>query len=391
MKKWITLILTLAMLLSLSACDNPPVETTGDEPVTPPVVFAPSGAYPLEDHITETPTGVLFFNPMTLYYYNKLTDENDIFCFDPICTHNGYPNCIAYKFFVMSSTLHQTIEYCDYNRRFYALRGEQLYSFAFDGSDLRLDASFGENGKFENDDNNSRGTYDASGLGYMKIQGQYVYFLGKGNETGRLIMYRFDAETGKYEQLLSELTASIYGYHVNDHGLYVSLVGENAGFFRANPDGTGLVRVRDYLESNCFEDIFDGEQMYFIKSEVKDNVRAKSIVAYNPDTDTYQTLYEATGNNVYKIIAVTDAYVYFTSQTRSDRSVGSRGGKSILRLDRESGEVQAVFEKDGYDADGVFFLGDQALVLATYQSVQQYFICDIDENGNFINLTSFRD
>ncbi len=389
MVKMISLFLACVLILSFTACDTLPAETTGGskfatENQVPPVnAFTLSNAYPRDNYITETPTGLLYFVGKQLYYYNKLTEENDLFCFDPVCDHGGYPNCISYKFFSMRVST-QTIEYCDYDRRFYALRGEQIYSFSFDGSDLRHVASFGEVGKFENDDS-ARGSYKAEGLMYLSIQGKYLYFLSRDSETGNRVMYRYDVETDKTEQLFSELDA-IYCFHVGEKGIYMSLVGENAGFYRANLDGTCLTRVRDYFESNCCHDIFDGERMFFVKSVSESSGRVDIIVAYDPETDTYEELYKITDGVRHIPVAVTDDYVYLVRGVYTGRDSVPR---QLLRIDRESGEMITVLDDAAYDAEGVYFFTDKILLYSTFQNTLQYFLCDIDEHGNFINMTSF--
>ena len=194
MKKQIAMFLVAVSLLMLVSCStlNPSEsveETTIGTDITPTDTF--KAYYPSSDAFSETPTRLLYVQSGIVKYYNKLTGENQIFCFDPLCRHSGPDECIAHKFMMADSGI-QSIEYCEYDNRFYALRGSQFCSFAFDGSDLKVEYSFGEEGKFGA---NKHGVYMFGDTADLCVYEKYAFFLVLDKERGNFALNRFDIET----------------------------------------------------------------------------------------------------------------------------------------------------------------------------------------------------
>ena len=207
MKKFLSFLLSIAIVFSFASCDTvsddtDPIESipsdtfssdtdsTTTEHHIPQLPTKSNGTYyPMTTTFSDTPTRLLFTTGGVVRYYNKFTEEIYPFCFDSLCKHDGY-DCISYKF-EMTDTGRQTIRFCEYDNRFYALRGEQFCSFSFDGSDLKVVHSFGMDGNFETE---MKG-YLYGGLTYLQIHGKNVYFIARDHESGKRGLMCYDAET----------------------------------------------------------------------------------------------------------------------------------------------------------------------------------------------------
>ncbi|MBQ8498003.1 MAG: hypothetical protein IJ489_11195, partial [Clostridia bacterium] len=89
MKKLVSVLLTLAIFLTLVSCAN--TQDKEDETYGEVAKFS----YPALSGMTETPTRILYTLNDTLYYYNKIEEESYVFCFDPLCHHDNYKECIS--------------------------------------------------------------------------------------------------------------------------------------------------------------------------------------------------------------------------------------------------------------------------------------------------------
>lgn len=428
MKKMISFILSIAMIFSFISCDTEPNNTN-------PIVSIPSDTfssdtdsmtttenhiselpiksndiyYPMTTTFSDTPTRLLFNEGGIIHYYNKFTEEIYSFCFDPLCKHDDY-DCISYKF-EMTDTGRQTIRFCEYDNRFYALRGEQFCSFSFDGSDLKVVHSFGMDGNFETE---LKG-YLYGGLMYLQIQGKNIYFIARDNESGKRGLMCYDAETKEMKRLFYDENTAVYGYLLSENGIYVYLVGAYQGlYFISYGSGTPEL-ISDEVYESFADGIFDGERFYFIKTmplydEEKKYTRylPDKLVAFIPEMAEFEDVMEIDNQNEHRLLAVTDEYIYYT--VNEPISIGySEGSRmttevfndysKVYRYHRESGEIAIVLDDLRCETKMLYFIGDKVLILGHVCTPSEDhafrtsggFIASLDENGMFVDLTLMED
>ncbi len=397
MKKLISLCLCLASLFSFASCKSGmPSQTTAEE-------ISDSVYYPYTSTFAETPTRLLYVKAGTIYYYNKLTDEHFRFCFDPLCKHGSFEECISEKFMMAYGTM-QSIKYCEYDNRFYALRGEQFCSFSFDGSDLRIVHSFGEVGAF---DSNPHGAYMPSGTAYLHTYGEYVYFLARDSQSGKFKLMCYNAKDQKLHSIFEDGETNVDGYLLGETEIYLSLSGACTGVYRIHFDGSELTQITDapYTYPYWRQGIFDGETVYFVKGGMVDAGKyvCMGIAAYQPKTNTFTDILPAENNRWHVLLAVTEDYIYYVEEEAV--SIGfyvspnfkdeifNRYSK-IYRLDKKSGEIVTVLDDITCETENLYFVGDTAIIYgkhcvphetraADYEGV---FTATVDENGMFTDL-----
>ena len=194
MKKLICIIITIATLFLVSCGGTTPIE----EPTETP---APGARY---RGVVEGKSRILLFHGGTLWYYSKVDGESYNFCFDPLCRHSLKNDfCISRLF---SNHLYMT-EGCVYSEkydRFYFTRGQNIYSTSFDASDLKLEYSFGENGKIDRSLKSADLIEYNTNLSCLRIHGDYLFFIRANDDTGTWQIVRYNIVTKKAE----EMTAS---------------------------------------------------------------------------------------------------------------------------------------------------------------------------------------
>ena len=428
MKKKILFLLSIAIAFSFASCD-----TSTDD--TSPIVSIPSDTfssdtdsmtttehhipelptksndiyYPMTTTFSDTPTRLLFTTGGIVHYYNKFTEEIYPFCFDPLCKHNGY-DCISYKF-EMTDTGRQTIRFCEYDNRFYALRGEQFCSFSFDGSDLKVVHSFGMDGNFETE---MKG-YLYGGLMHLQIIGKNIYFIARDNESGKRGLMCYDAETKEMKRLFYDDSSAVYGYLLSENGIYISLIGDNQGLYHIPYEGGTPKLIAEDIYDSFADGIFDGERFYFIKTmplydEEKKYTRylPDKVVSFIPETGEFEDVMEIDIQNEHHLLAVTDEYIYYTMS--DPISIGYSEGhrmttevfneySKIYRYHRESGEVAIVLDDLRCETKMLYFIGDKVLILGHVCTPSEDhafrtsggFIASLDENGMFVDLTLMED
>ncbi len=394
------MILLLAFVLSLfSACADIPAETTesttDEKPSIEPV--AENTYYPRSDAFTETPTRLLYVQTGVICYYNKITGETHIFCFDPLCKHMDHVTCIAHKFGMADSGI-QSIEYCAYNNRFYALRGAQFCSFSFDGSDLRVEASFGEAGKFGTD---KHGVYPYGDTVYLGIQGQYVYFLANQGESWKKALMCFDVESGQLHTLYHREDTHVVGYQVSETTLYYTLSGEESGLYRAALDGSNPVKISDEIYEMFHKGIFDGEKVYFLQSNDQDQ---HGIFSYTLETDLFEEVTAFTTKTATLLLAVTEDAIYFTrsepvlvghTETRFGTFDVTNDWSRIYRLEKSTGKIVTVLDDITCETRMLCFMDDSVMIMGSIYFPDEKnagsnggcFIAKTDEDGMFTELT----
>ena len=400
-----------------ASTDNHPETTTAietttttqkpDEPRDDKYLFR--RGYPAYTMFWETPSRVIFTITDQLLYYSKATDEFLPFCFDPLCMHPHSPElCFSWKFAEMAMTRGwQNLEYCSYNNRIYALRGEQLFSFKFDSSDLKLEYSFGEGGK----EFGRIFLYDGcTELLYLHINGQYVYMLHRNAETGNRELMRYDVKTSKMVNMSEKAHLTnhqIWGYILGYDCIYISAFDNDTKKFylySADLDLENIKIVSEGVNYDINGGIFDGERFYVVSGQYNDGKYTGKLEAIDMDTGISKTILEISGENEWELLAVTDEYIYYVpSEKKYMGYETTRNGNdqhyyscytSVHRRDKKTGEDIIVYSEDTLDIFTIYIANNIVLIKG-----QKYikgngnadrhsaiFVADIDDNGSFVNM-----
>ena len=205
----------LAIMLLFVSCAESPI----------PIESANEVHYPTRRNVIESPTRILYSDEGWLCYYNKLDGKTYPFCFEPLCKHDLADRLCTSNLFVLGDIIGNMV-YSSYDNRFYFLRGHKLCSMSFDGSDVRIEHSFGETGNpYEMD-------YELGILADISSYQNFVFFLWVNSDTGHYNLMRFDIKQGKCENLSEKagLTDNMGRYFiVDDRILFLStMAGDNA-------------------------------------------------------------------------------------------------------------------------------------------------------------------
>ena len=357
-------------------------DTTGEDtpgPVTPPAVQA---WYPIDSGMTETPTRVLVYMSQ-LYYYNKLDGQFYTFCFDPLCLHQT-EECLAYRL-ARSLVCGQNIEYSDYNGRLYVLRGQKIYSLRSDGSDVRLECSFGERGDWNEVVMVGETT---ESLQKMTLQGRYLYAENIVRQDNRTVttLVCYDMETGEVKTLEVGESERYNDYFVGEDCLYVAFFPSDAiekEWYRMDPMLTTRERIEEtdfFAEAHSMRALFDGRTLCFVEYREDQNADGSSvdygeIKLYDFESGEQKVLYEmeAQHNSTIKLLAMTEESIYFTvydplylgtyMDSRTGReTVYTNDYHQIYRMDRDGGNLTMIMDDISCEVSNIILLDSKILI-----------------------------
>ena len=396
MKRLLAALLCLAVLCAAGCGETPgsvgstvgsasdTTETSGEDtpgPVTPPAVQA---WYPIDSGMTETPTRALV-HMSELYYYNKLDGQFYTFCFDPLCTHQTV-ECLAYRL-ARSLVVRQNIEHSDYNGRLYVLRGQKIYSLRSDGSDVRLECSFGERGDWNEVVMVGETT---ESLQKMTLQGRYLYaenIVRQDNRTVKTLVC-YDMETGEVKTLEVGESEDYGNYFVGEDCLYVSfypLDSIEQEWYRMDSTLTTRERMEetDFLEGAYpFRSICDGSTLCFVEEHWEYDSNGNvvdldygEIKLYDFESGEQKVLYEMEAQHAssIKLLAMTEESIYFTvydplylgtyMDSRTGReTVYTNDYHQIYRMDRDGGNLTMIMDDISCEVDEIILLDSQILI-----------------------------
>ena len=396
MKKLLSLVLAFVMLFTLVSCVNN--DPNKDHKQT--TLFY----YPALSGMTETPTRILYTLNDTLYYYNKIEEESYVFCFDPLCHHDNYKECISLRF-IMNGT-NSVIRYCEENNRFYALRGQKLFSFSFDGSDLKEEYSFGEDGALDSL------FYDSSSSMDLNIFENHVYFITFDIERGTRNLMHLDINTGKTENLSAHLTEKLVSYLIVDGAFYLTLQnGKESGVYRADMNLENMTKLSDSIHpSMTYASVWNGKQYFYINYENQGNKNVPvSIMAYAPESDTTTKIFEITDGIVPTILAASETELYFikseptafgTETVRDKEQEVYNAFSKVYKLSIADGVCETVMNDLSCEASKLYFLDDNKVLIlgqhceggeGTASKMAELFMADIGEDGSFANVRTLEE
>lgn len=409
MKKWIVVCLITLLFTQLVSCQMlPGIDIKADETTTD-IITSSNNAVFVVSHdtnstMTETPTRLIYSIDSKLYYYNKITRESYIFCFDPLCEHDFYLGCISSKFSDSGDGL-TSVQYCEHNNRFYALRGDKLCSFSFDGSDLKIEYSFGEEGDFDN-------FYYLTKMSNLSIWKNRVYFSRTDEELGTREIWYFNIDNQSVVNLTKNLQGSAGSILIQNDSLYFQYIDDtNSGIYRSDMDLKFMERIVNGRSSFGTNSVFHDDKVYYIdyESVEKDGAYTyvpKAIVCQDLAGSDVTDLYHIDDGVLPDLLAVTNSSIYFRKEdkkyfgyeiVRETMRVDKYNSYSkIYCLDIATGECEVVFDDMLCEVDELYFLSEKnVLILGEYckgkegdaWKYQKLFTAEIDETGNFINLS----
>ena len=368
MKKLLALLLALSCLF-LTACNNNPADSTTGTGTGNPGNPTQPNELELKDTIVsnitrdfiDLPSRVIFemsvaYGKIYNLYYSKADGKVYAYCFDPLCEHdNGY--CLAAP--QSEETLGFNFEDLFFiNNRFYYHTGSgQIISFAFDGTDKKIEYD---------------AEYDLSAIsgnpwGKCTAIGPYIYIelRSYASEDGKAHTLRFNVETGEMVDLTEKTGNYIYPVYFYNGMLYGYKSG--VGYLKSDLDLNYCEEIEQLHATN----FSSGSRFFKI---VRDQDGTVKINAYNMQTEALET-YEIPGlEKSSKIIYVDDEYIYFYQ--RESIYLGDRWFKdeltpyektnngSIYRVNHDGTGLICIYEEDEFEITGqeAVITGDKILI-----------------------------
>ena len=399
MKKAIAFLLVMASLFTVTSCEK---TSTEESPKTENTVSYYDGGT-----LENASTRILYHLDDQLCYYNKLTGETSVFCFDPMCRHGDWRTCISLRFEVNSLVSLYKIKYNEYDNRFYSIRGDKLCSFSFDGSDLKIIYSFGEKGALDE--------HCSGGSVYnLRIAKNRLYVNVVNAEKGSREIVYYDIDTGKLHNLTENLEGQFYDFWIFEDSLYFEMLhDEEIALYRSDLDMKNIVKTG--IEGIFGDSLFHQNHAYYISYRKEgEQAFADAIMCYDPQSVEIMKVCslenEGESNLQPCILAVSDAYVYFIK--REPIHIGYeliRGTieqhmyndfSKIYRADLKNGEVTSVLDAPNCEVTEIYFTQNEKVLVKGWfckygdgdaEKTQALFIADIDENGNFVNIEELED
>lgn len=348
MKRFLAFLLLLTTLLAVASCG----ESGRDG-------YLHRGSR--SNSMVEAETRILFFSDGILYYYDKVNDAARPFCFDPLCEHDAYADhCLATRFAV-THTL-QWITFSRVDGRYHVLRGDKLFSFGIDGSDVREDYSFGERGAMTDFDPRVSGQ-----PGDLLSYGKYLYMVAKDSQTGNRQLIRYDVAKKQMKTLTGPDDGTLTGTFLilRDQIYYIRVVNDEIQTVRADLS----LKKKEILENGDFvvgAYLSDGEYLYLPRSRYETDEKTEESIAYDdgiwrydPTDNTFTRLRMTSGVSACKLLYVSDKYLYYTQSER----VGSSTRKpAVYRMEKDGSNAIPVFSDEKCNVTGLCVSGNVAVL-----------------------------
>ena len=396
MKKLVVLLLTISIVFNLNSCKIKDDVSSLDQ-------TEKNFYYSKNTTVTEASTRILYSLDGQLYYYNLITAQSYVFCFEPLCDHKAWQECISLKF--IENGTNTSIQYCEYDNRFYTFRGQKLCSFSFDGSDLKIEHSFGEEGSFD------QFAYDPFGVFSLQIIGTRVYFITLDDQDGARKLWYYDVKEDKAINLSADKKISVIDYLIQDDMLLLMLRSEqDGGIYRSDMDMKDIIKVSDTILSDMSQPIIMDHVVYdigykTIQTEKGKEKIADSIICTNLEKNETKRIYKFSGEQLPSILAVSEDFIYFKQM--EPRSIGYelvRGEmrveknnvySRIYRVDINSGKCEMVFDDLTCQVSDMYFVArDKVLIIGEQCTIGEgnaefeakAFSVDLNSEGKFEHL-----
>ena len=308
--------------------------------------------------------------PKLTYYYSKADGNAYVYCYDPLCDHTKY-TCLgnpqkAHTGWNFSSTVFV-------NKRFYLVDiYGKIYSFAFDGTDKKLE-------------------YDAGYLARVWrgpiAYGPYIYIDSKAEETPHTL--RYNVETKKMEDLTEKTGNYIYPHYFYNGVIYgVGIYGMVDTFFKADLDLNTVEAVSSAIIpiDQCSGNIGVGVATKERES-INDPVKKIGISFYDIETGEQRIVAkEDLGLDYYPVfVAATEEYLYFCNPEsvylgtviieRSDGSTieknATKGSGKLYRMNKDGTNIVCVYDNPEYELNrNVVIYDDKIVMQGRYMKVE---------------------
>lgn len=362
-------------------------------------VFGDYASYKMRHDALDMEEIILFNYEGELQYYDRQTGKFYRFCYDPSCDHQNWQECISLLFLMESFRGYQSVEYSEYDGRFYSLRGLKLYSFDQEGNDLRLEYSLGVDGAL------NQYIYNPMRATSLIILDHYAYMMYIDNQSKYHLM-RYDLQEDRMTEIrYINSSYQIYACCVIDDELYV-LVNDGVYKMQYDPLEKVVFCSTPFSDKDFFSETFyRNGKIYYMKEY-------NTLYVYDFETNQETLLYRYNGSNgidfhntgagTITFHMVTDSYAYFSLMPyKEDEGVSERG--DIYRVDLITGEATLAFRFSDYkylnmNAIEVFdlhFLSEDTVMICVpfgyakrvngrYEDFTSVgLVVKVDENGDF--------
>lgn len=350
-----------------------------------------------QSEIAESETKILFTVMGQLMYYDKANGDCRVFCFDPLCSHDVRSGCFSWKFRYLTLPSLEKIFYEEKSRRFYVVRGEKLYSFSENGTDLRLEFSLGDIGEW-NDVYYSL----VSSISYMERYDSFLYFYKKDSDDGRRTFCRYDMEKRELETLASGDNLQVMAWYFFD-GKYLCFAALRDGgydVYRANPDLSDPKKLDNVTVTLC-DGVSDGVLMYYMETEWNDEEHKNvpiAISTYDVKNCQNKQILPFSDGEWRKLLFVTDEWLYFSIENHLYLGRYRKSGdvqteyQTIYKIKKDgSSAPEKVFEEMTGSVFELFISGDIAMTKGSAWTIDgenasfRNYVrkATVDENGNF--------
>ena len=309
--------------------------------------------------------------PKRTYYYSKADGNAYVYCYDPLCDHTKY-TCLGNPQKAHTGwSFHQTFFI---NNRFYLIDDYgKIYSFAFDGTDRKLE-------------------YDAKYLAHKSVwggpiaYGPYIYIDSEAEEKDHTL--RYNVETKKMEDLTEKTGNYVYPHYFYNGMIYGN--GDNSivldGFYKADLD---LKTVESMEES--FMDQHAGSVLvgyvYKERQSIEESPVKIGISFYDIKTGEQRIVTkEDLGLDYYPVfVAATEEYFYFYNPQPIyiGTAIYNQGGKEVerqvqkmndgklYRMNKDGTNIVCVYDNPEYELNrNVVIYDDKIVMQGRYMKVE---------------------
>jgi len=312
MKKLFALFLACMMLFLTSCNQTPPSETTensqnqGNPTDTLPQGIVKNGVSDLID----TSSRILFVNPISpkyTCYYSKADGKAYVYCFDPLCDHAG-GKCLAQPKDFEHIPNFELRNMFFINGRFYvASQYGQIYSFSFDGSDLKIE--YGDDYFPIEDRYEKQFRWSPN----FRVYDKYIYIPTYADENGNQHTLRFNTETKEMEDL-TEKTGNSISLHFFYNGELYGRDAKLRTWVKADLELKEITHLEEQPPSNQFYGSVFFTQLYDTGYTTNNNSKTIGLEVYDIKTGEKKIITnEMLGleANPYRVVVVDENYVYF--------------------------------------------------------------------------------
>ena len=365
-------------------------------PTINPLETAPDVSYRKVTTLVPYEDGVAVIANREIRYFDIEREELYLTCQDPECDHTNDKTCISliFGYTRMYSSYFQNFVYCEYNSKFYIPRGQQIFSYKADGTDLTLEYSFGDMGAL------SKPTYLNNYFYQLTAYENYIYFVYAADD----ILYRYNVDTKTLETIYEDYTCNFYV--ITEGGLlaeccrYEGTTIVEEYIVMADADGKNAKKIEAFgmnKASNFINTAIYHDGIYYGSMSGETNQIAH-IVAFDPQTSNIKTLATCTGHNRVNLLSVTDEMIYFNDNDFMSKEVWCipiSGGEPKLAfspLSYHTGHkvYTPPYEKkndESFYLSDIYFLSEDKVIIGgmDYEYVPMY-IADVKEDGTFTNI-----